>query len=104
MGMALLDIFAATVGIFVVCELGQRLSNAFEEILDEFDRFHWYQFPLEISRSLVKILAVSQIPVEMEVFGSITCCRFVMKFVSSTNKMRKPPQSTYYARTNWHHF
>lgn len=84
-GMALLDIFAATVAILVICELGQRFSNAFEEIVDVLGEFRWYKFPIEINRSLPMLMAEAQLPVEIEVFGSITCCRVVMKFVNSSN-------------------
>lgn len=82
LGMAILDTLLATVCMFVMCELGQRVSNAFEEILDEFDKFNWHKFPLEISRSLPMILAAAQEPVELEMFASISCCREVLKKVS----------------------
>lgn len=81
-GIAIIDTLVATACMFVTCELGQRGSNAFEEILDEFDKFNWYKFPLEISRSLPMILAVAQMPVALEVFASIACCRDVLKTVS----------------------
>lgn len=65
-------------------ELGQRGSNAFDEIADEFDKFNWYRFPNKIKRILPLIMVVTQKPVVIECFGSITCCRDVLKTVSST--------------------
>lgn len=82
MGIAIVDTVAATLIISIGCELGQRLSNAFDEILDEFEKFHWYRFPNEINRLLPMLMAEAQLPVEIEVFGSITCCRYVMQTVS----------------------
>lgn len=82
LSLALADILCAIIVVFVGCELGQRLSNAFEEIIDEFEKFHWYLFPIGINRSLPMLMSEAQAPVEMEVFGSITCCRPVMNFVS----------------------
>lgn len=82
LGIAIVDAVVATVCMFVACELGQRASNAFEEILEEFDNFNWYRFPLEISRSLPMIISVAQEPVALEVFASIAVCRDVLNSVS----------------------
>lgn len=81
LGIVILDALIATVCMFVICELGQKASNAFEEILEEFDGFNWYRFPHKIQRSLPMILIVAQMPVVLEVFGSISCCREVLKTV-----------------------
>lgn len=83
LSLALADATIATIVIFVACELGQRVSDAFEEIVDEFNKFHWYRFPNEMNRLLPIILITAQTPVEVEVFGGITLCRVVMKTVSS---------------------
>lgn len=64
-------------------ELGQRASNAFDEIADEFDNSAWYRFPNRIKRILPVIMVVIQKPVVIECFGSITCCRDVLKTVST---------------------
>lgn len=75
------DAIIATFSIFITCELGQQGSDAFEGILDVFEKLNWHRFPNEIQRLLPMILASMQTPVELEVFGSITCCRYVMKSV-----------------------
>lgn len=61
--------------MFVACEIGQNVSNAFKEIDDEIDRFHWYLFPAEIQKMLPILLSVTQRPINIEVFGSIACDR-----------------------------
>ena len=80
--LAMFDALVATIAIFITCELGQRASDAFDEILDEFNKLDWYRFPNGINRMLPLILAVIQKPVVLEVFGRITCCRNVLKTVS----------------------
>lgn len=67
--------------IFVACELGQRISDAFEEICDMIEKFNWYSFPDELKTNLTTILIVAQQPVEIECFGSIACSRFSFKKV-----------------------
>lgn len=66
---------------FLTCELGQRMSNAFEEIHDVIGHFHWYLFPDEIKRMLPMILMNLQEPVELKCFGSFSCCRDSFKKV-----------------------
>lgn len=61
--------------VFAVCEWGQSVTNAFEEITDEIETFDWYLFPLELQRMLPMILMVAQQSVEFECFGSISIRR-----------------------------
>lgn len=68
LAVVILDVVAAILAIFVGCELGQRISNAFDEIVHEFDEFNWYQFPNEINRLLPMILADTQIPGNLKYF------------------------------------
>ena len=82
LGISIIDTIAAIMLMFVICELGQRVSNAFDEIGDEFDKFNWYRFPNEINRLLPMLMAETQESVTLEVFGSLTCCRIVLKSVS----------------------
>ena len=60
---------------FVVCEFGQRLTDAFNEINDSIETFDWYLFPLELQQMLSIILMVTQQPVELKCFGSISSAR-----------------------------
>lgn len=38
--------------VFFVCELGQRLTNAFESNEDTFERFDWHLFSNELLKML----------------------------------------------------
>lgn len=63
------------------CEIGQRITDAFEpneKILGELD---WYSFPLELQRNLPIIWAVAQKPVALKCFGRIKCSRDSLKKV-----------------------
>lgn len=61
--------------VFISCELGQRMGDAFEEIGITIGEFDWYLFPIKIQRMLPMIIADAQQPVEVECFGSIACTR-----------------------------
>lgn len=78
----IIDTFTAIAAMFACCEIGQRTSNMFEEICDEFGKFNWYRFPNEINRLLPVILLEVQEPVEFEVFGSITASRVLLRKVN----------------------
>lgn len=73
-------IFALTL-VFIACELGQRLNNAFDRINLTIDRFNWYLFPNEVKCMLPMIIVLAQQPVSLECYGSIVCTRDVFKDV-----------------------
>lgn len=60
----------------------QRCDNAFNEINDFMDQFHWYRFPIEIKRILPITRIVAQQPAELGCFGSFSCCRDTFKKAS----------------------
>lgn len=76
-----MDGIFALATVFAACELGQRITDAFDEVNFTFVQFDWYLFPTEIKRMLPVIIANAQQPYEMECFGSITCSRDVFKNV-----------------------
>lgn len=80
--LAMGDALVAILALFIGCELGQRVSDAFEEILDIIEGFNWYRFPNRMQRLLPVILAIVQKPVEFEIFGKITLCRYILKTVN----------------------
>lgn len=61
--------------VLVICEFGQRLSNAFDEIHYDIELSDWYLFPCDIQRMLPVILIVAHQPVELKCFGSISAVR-----------------------------
>lgn len=67
--------------VFVACELGQRMGDAFEEIDYTIEQLDWYLFPMEIQRMLPMIIAIAQPPVLLECWGNIACTRDVFKHV-----------------------
>lgn len=68
--------------IFAVCELGQRISNAYGEIEDRIWQLDWYLLPIEIKRMLPTIILYAQRPSVIDFFGSMFCCREQFKKVS----------------------
>lgn len=73
-------IFGLTL-VFICCELGQRMSDAFDKTNFTLVQLDWYLFPIEMKRMLPAIIAMIQRPVSMECFGSIICTRDVFKNV-----------------------
>lgn len=68
--------------VFIACELGQRMNNAFEDINLTIDQFDWYLFSIEVQRMLsIIIFPIVQQPVTLECLGSIKCTRDVFKKV-----------------------
>lgn len=68
---------------FIFCELGQRVSNLLQQIIDTIDQFDWYLFPMRIQRMLPTLLIVAQQPIEIIVFGSTSANRNTFKKVKS---------------------
>ena len=70
-------------GIFGICEFGQQFSRSFDEINDIYDRLAWYKFPNDVQHALPTLMVVAQKPIELHVFGSISCSRITLKSVST---------------------
>lgn len=67
--------------VFIVCEIGQRLNDAFEKTSFTIDQLDWYLFPSEVQCLLPMIIAIAQQPAPLECFGSMACNRDVFKNV-----------------------
>lgn len=67
--------------VFIACEIGHRMNDAFKEINFTIDKLDWHLFPIEIKRMFPMIIAIVQQPVTLECFGSIACTRDVFKNV-----------------------
>lgn len=67
--------------VFIACELGQRINNAFDEIDSTIEQFDWYLFPIEVKRILPMIIVIAQQPIALECFGSIACSREIFEKV-----------------------
>lgn len=78
--------FESIGAIFVICEFGQRISNACgDKIKYVFDRYIWYLFPIEVQRILPTAILYVQEPIELKFFGSSSLNREQLKFVSIKN-------------------
>lgn len=77
-----IEIFWAFANLFGICELGQRFSGECEEICDVLNQLRWYWFSCDTQRMLITILLTAQKPIEIEIFGSISCNRNTFKEVS----------------------
>lgn len=63
--------FHGFAAVFLACELGQRVSSAFERTSLRIEQFDWHLFASESKRILPIIMVVAQEPVTLECFGSI---------------------------------
>lgn len=71
--------------IFIICEFGENVCSAFDEINILFDEIDWYLFPIEIQRYLPTLFLVSQQPVLIQGYGNILFNRYAFKKVDSIN-------------------
>lgn len=82
--------FWAIFMVFFSCEIGQRFSNAYEEIDYEIAQFDWYLMPIKTQQMLPTLMINAQQAVDIECFGSMACGRDTFKKVGSktitTNK------------------
>lgn len=68
--------------VYVVCELCQQTTDAYEEFEDILEQFSWYRFPDGIKRIMPMAIYFVQEPVAIECFGSLACSRETFKKVS----------------------
>lgn len=68
--------------VFIVCEFGQNVSNAFIEIDFKTSQLDWYLFSMEIQKILLILTINTQKPVGLDVFGNVSCDREDFKKVS----------------------
>lgn len=65
------EMFLSFSFIFIICECGEKVCNAFNEINKEIDKLDWYLFPIEIQRNLPMLIIISQKPVIIQGYGNI---------------------------------
>lgn len=73
--------FCAIALVLVVCELGQRFSNAFQEFDLVINQLEWYSYPLIVQRMFPTLLINAHDPIVIKCFGSILCERDTFKRV-----------------------
>lgn len=72
--------------VFVVCELCQRVSQAFNEVNGVFTEFDWIVFPKEVKRLIPISIIFAQQAIDVKFFGSLNCSRDSFKQVSSIDR------------------
>lgn len=68
--------------IFAVCELGERIRMAFEEVNAELNQLKWYLLPRRSRKLLPIILMATQDSVEFNIFGTTASNRKTFKEAS----------------------
>lgn len=82
----------STAVIFCACEFGEQLSETFDQINNSYDQLSWYSFPSNAQHMLIIQLIIAQKPVELRVFGEISCCRITLKNVSKICNFQEEKQ------------
>lgn len=72
--------------VFVACDFGQRISDAFDENYDVICQYKWYLFSDQMKQLLPILLINVQEPVELQFFGTFSCSRETFKMVWLTVK------------------
>lgn len=67
--------------VLISCELGQRMTNAFEKFEVVICELDWLLFPVKLQQMLPPLLIIAQQPVRLECFGSNACVRESFKKV-----------------------
>lgn len=67
--------------IFMYCEIGQRISNAFDEIDFGIGQLNWHSFPIDTWNILPNIIIAVKKPTVFRAFGTISCDRDTFKKV-----------------------
>lgn len=75
--------FLVFVMVFVSCEMGQQLTNIFEDIAIKFEQLNWYSYPMEFQRVLPTILIGAQELIIITCFGIFDGSREQLKRVNS---------------------
>lgn len=68
---------------YVVCEIGQRFSNAFTDLYDTICQLELYLYPTEVQQMFILIISYAQKPVDIAFFGSSACNRRQFRKVQS---------------------
>lgn len=75
---------------FLACELGQRITNAFDDIDDVLRiELNWYSLPNKVRKMLPIILINTQEVVALHCFGSILCSRESFSNVSECESQQQ---------------
>lgn len=74
--------------VLSVCELGQRFSNALNEIDDSIIQMDWYLLPIKTQKLLPTTILHTQRNFAIKFYGSNSCSREQFKKASGAKKSR----------------
>lgn len=87
------EAFYAFCSVFLVSELGERLTIAYDEIPQVIEQFDCYLFPIEVQRRLPVLMLNAQQSVTLQCFGSTSTNREAFKKVLIRSKEEKKKNS-----------
>lgn len=73
--------FWTFLALFLICESGDQISQAFARSYNELDQFDWYLFPTDIAKLYLSFLLDAQQPINFHCFARILCARDTFKRV-----------------------
>lgn len=77
----LILVFWAFGVIFFYCEIGERVTTAFEEFNDELGSCDWYSFPIDLQRTLSTVMMYTQKHAIIHGYANTPCTRFALSKV-----------------------
>lgn len=83
----IIEVIYALSIICIVCELGERMTIAYDEMDCVIQQFSWYLFPIQIQRQLPIVMINAQQSVTLQCFGSIFANRESFKQVYHIGKL-----------------
>lgn len=81
---AIFDVFCVSGSLFLACEIGQRLTDLFEDINEQLEGLNWYLFPLKMQQLLPILLINAQEEVVIGCYGAINCSRVQCQKVNNS--------------------
>lgn len=79
--IVLLEVSFAFGYMMIICDLCQRITDAFEELSETIYQLDWYSFPNEVQQILPIVINFTQQPIEFNCFGSTPLTRELFKLV-----------------------
>lgn len=72
--------------VFIYCELGERVFNAFSKVNYWIEQIDWFLLPLRLQQMITMITAATQLYVVFTCFESTLCVREAYKKVRTINQ------------------
>lgn len=73
--------FSSLSWLYALCHFGDHLTERFNDVGDAFYRLSWYQFPVNMQKDLIFVIAAAQKKVFLRGYAGTFCTREVYKKV-----------------------